>query len=35
MSPQLWASQHPVVSGTGALGAAGLGAWLAARRWAR
>lgn len=30
-SPQLWASQHPVVSGTGALGAAGLGAWLAAR----
>jgi len=37
-SPQLWASQHPVVSGTGALGAAGLGAWLAARagrRWAR
>ncbi|OJZ67915.1 short-chain dehydrogenase [Mycobacterium paraffinicum] len=34
MSPQLWASQHPVVSGTGALGAAGVGAWLA-RRWAR
>ncbi len=37
-SPQLWASQHPVVSGTGALGAAGLGSWLAARagrRWAR
>lgn len=30
-SPQLWASQHPVVSGSGALGAAGLGAWLAAR----
>lgn len=30
-SPQLWASQHPVASGTGALGAAGLGAWLAAR----
>ncbi|ETB45514.1 short-chain dehydrogenase, partial [Mycobacterium avium 11-0986] len=28
-SPQLWASQHPVISGTGALGAAGLGAWLA------
>ncbi|ETB24490.1 short-chain dehydrogenase, partial [Mycobacterium avium 09-5983] len=27
-SPQLWASQHPVISGTGALGAAGLGAWL-------
>ncbi|ETB16103.1 short-chain dehydrogenase, partial [Mycobacterium avium subsp. avium 10-9275] len=26
-SPQLWASQHPVISGTGALGAAGLGAW--------
>ncbi|BBZ69346.1 SDR family oxidoreductase [Mycobacterium paraseoulense] len=35
LSPQLWASQHPVASGTGALGAAGLGAWLAARRWAR
>lgn len=35
LSPQVWASQHPVVSGTGALGAAGLGAWLAARRWAR
>ncbi|WP_197515425.1 SDR family oxidoreductase [Mycobacterium sp. E1747] len=35
MSPQLWASQHPVASGAGALGAAGLGAWLAARRWAR
>ncbi|MCA2293876.1 SDR family oxidoreductase, partial [Mycobacterium avium] len=36
-SPQLWASQHPVISGTGALGAAGLGAWLAARarRWTR
>jgi NAD(P)-dependent dehydrogenase (short-subunit alcohol dehydrogenase family) len=37
-SPQLWASQHPAVSGTGALSAAGLGAWLvarAARRWAR
>jgi NAD(P)-dependent dehydrogenase (short-subunit alcohol dehydrogenase family) len=36
-SPQLWASQHPVVSGAGALSAAGL-AWLAARagrRWAR
>ncbi|ETB28754.1 short-chain dehydrogenase, partial [Mycobacterium avium subsp. hominissuis 10-4249] len=33
-SPQLWASQHPVISGTGALGAAGLGTWLAARaRW--
>ncbi|ETB38507.1 short-chain dehydrogenase, partial [Mycobacterium avium subsp. paratuberculosis 11-1786] len=26
-SPQLWASQHPVISGTGALGAAGLGTW--------
>ncbi|OBG94192.1 hypothetical protein A5697_02750 [Mycobacterium sp. E3251] len=35
LSPQLWASQHPVISGTGALGAAGLGAWLAARRWTR
>ncbi|BBY00658.1 SDR family oxidoreductase [Mycobacterium seoulense] len=35
LSPQLWASHHPVASGTGALGAAGLGAWLAARRWAR
>ncbi len=35
LSPQLWASQHPVASGTGALGAAGLGAWLAAHRWAR
>ena len=34
-SPQLWASQHPMVSGTGALGAAGLGAWLAARRATR
>lgn len=36
-SPQLWASQHPVISGTGALGAAGLGTWLAARarRWTR
>jgi hypothetical protein len=37
-SPQLWASQHPAVSGTGTLSAAGLGAWLvarAARRWAR
>lgn len=30
-SPQQWASQHPVLSGTGALGAAGLGACLAAR----
>jgi NAD(P)-dependent dehydrogenase (short-subunit alcohol dehydrogenase family) len=27
-SPQLWASQHPVVSGTGAVTAAGLGALL-------
>ncbi len=36
-SPQLWASQHPVISGTGALGAAGLGTWMAARarRWTR
>ncbi|OBK66676.1 SDR family oxidoreductase [Mycobacterium sp. 1165178.9] len=37
-SPQLWASQHPVVSGAGALSAAGVGAWLAARagrRWCR
>ncbi|BBY36778.1 hypothetical protein MMAN_09120 [Mycobacterium mantenii] len=37
-SPQLWASQHPAVSGAGALSAAGLGAWLAARagrRWTR
>ncbi|WP_331213477.1 enolase C-terminal domain-like protein, partial [Mycobacterium avium] len=36
-TPQLWASQHPVISATGALGAAGLGAWLAAgaRRWTR
>lgn len=35
LSPELWASHHPVVSGAGALGAAGLGAWLAARRWTR
>lgn len=34
-SPQQWASQHPVVSGTGALTAAGLGAWLATRMRAR
>lgn len=30
-SPQLWASQHAIVSGAGALSAAGVGAWLAAR----
>jgi NAD(P)-dependent dehydrogenase (short-subunit alcohol dehydrogenase family) len=35
LSPQLWASQHPIVTGTGALGAAGLGAWFAGRRRAR
>ncbi|WP_082972777.1 SDR family oxidoreductase [Mycobacterium sp. E2497] len=35
LSPQLWASQHAMISGAGALGAAGLGGWLAARRWAR
>jgi NAD(P)-dependent dehydrogenase (short-subunit alcohol dehydrogenase family) len=35
LSPQLWAAQHPIVTGTGALGAAGLGAWFAGRRRAR
>lgn len=34
-SPQQWASQHPLFSGTGALTAAGLGAWFAARRRSR